>query len=77
MSDPIFTVLTGTQKVYSLPWASSSVNSAAPAAVTAPVDSTGSGAPAFLGATDGTTDWTQPWAYGIDPDNRGTALWFE
>ena len=48
---------------------------------TTPTDLDGPGdndpAPTFLGATDGTVDWTAPWSFGINPDNRAQALWFE
>ena len=47
------------------------VDSAAPAAGTQPT------AGDFLGAVSATNDWTAGWTYGIDPDNRGQALWFE
>ena len=52
----------------------------APLARTTPTDLDGTGgkpAPAFLGATVGTSDWTAPWSYGINPNNRAQALWFE
>ena len=32
----------------------------------------------FLGAlSQGQTDWTANWTYGIHAGNRGQALWFE
>lgn len=31
----------------------------------------------ILGAVSATDDWTAGWAYGLDPANRGQALWFE
>ncbi|WP_075186456.1 serine/threonine protein kinase [Teredinibacter haidensis] len=31
----------------------------------------------FIGAVTSGDDWTAGWAYGLDPSNRGQALWFE
>ena len=31
----------------------------------------------FIGGIQQADDWTFPWAYGIDPANRGEPLWFE
>ena len=31
----------------------------------------------FLGGVSLSDDWLAGWVYGIDPDNRGQALWFE
>ena len=73
-ANPEVTLLTGAQKAYSLPWDTSIVDTAAPIATTAPTSGT---ATDILGAVSATDDWTRPWAYGIDPDNRGQALWFE
>jgi hypothetical protein len=72
--NPEITLLTGGQKVNSLPWDVSIVDTAAPIATTTPTSGT---ATDILGALDAQSDWTQPWAYGISPDNRGQALWFE
>ncbi len=73
-ANPEVSLLTGALKVYSLPWDTSIVDAAAPVPTTAPSSGT---ATDILGAISATDDWTQPWAYGIDPDNRGQALWFE
>jgi hypothetical protein len=73
-ANPEVSLLTGAQKVYSLPWDTSIVDSAGATATTAPTSGT---ATDILGAVSATDDWTRPWAYGIDPDNRGQALWFE
>jgi hypothetical protein len=73
-ANPEITLLTGGQKVNSLPWDVSIVDTAAPIATTTPTSGT---ATDILGALDAQSDWTQPWAYGISPDNRGQALWFE
>lgn len=67
-------LLEGTPPVYSIAWATSLVDGAAPAATTQPTDA----ARPFLGALSaGETDWTQPWAYGLHADNRAEPLWFE
>ena len=73
-ANPEVSLLTGAQKVYSLPWDTSIVDSAGATATTTPTSGT---ATDILGAVSATDDWTRPWAYGIDPDNRGQALWFE
>jgi hypothetical protein len=73
-ANPEISLLTGAQKVNSLPWDVSIVDTAAPIATTTPESGT---ATDILGALDAQSDWTQPWAYGISPDNRGQALWFE
>ncbi len=64
-------LLEGAQGVYSIDWATSLVDGAAPAVTTDPAPGT------YLGGVQGVADWTQPWAFGIDPDNRGQALWIE
>ncbi len=61
-------------KVFSLSWDTSLVDGAAPIATTTP---TSGNASDYLGGVIESNDWTSPWAYGIDPDNRGQALWFE
>lgn len=67
-------LLEGTPPIYSVAWASSQVDGAAPAATTEPTDA----ARPFLGAVSaGEPDWTRPWAYGLHEDNRAIALWFE
>ena len=72
MSDADLQLLEGTIPVFSIDFATSLVDGAAPNASATPTTGT------FLGALSlGGTDWTQPWAYGIDPSNRGQALWFE
>ncbi len=73
-ANPEISLLTGALKIYSLPWDTSIVDTAAPVATTTPTSGT---ATDILGAISATDDWTRPWAYGIDPDNRGQALWFE
>ena len=74
VANPEVNLLTGTQKVYSLGWDQSIVDSAAPIATTTPTSGT---ATDILGAIEATSDWTAPWAYGIAEDNRGQPLWFE
>ena len=70
-NDTNLQLLEGTQPVYSLSWATSFVDNAAPVATTAPTNGD------ILGAVAAASDWTFPWAYGIAADNRGQALWFE
>ncbi len=64
-------LLEGPQGVYSIAWATSLVDGSAPAATTDPAPGT------YLGGLTSTADWTAGWTYGIDPDNRGQALWIE
>lgn len=72
VNDPDVQLLEGVVPVFSIEFATSLVDGAAPAATATPTSGT------FLGALSlGGMDWTQPWAYGIDPNNRGQALWFE
>jgi hypothetical protein len=59
--------------VYSLPWNTVIVDAAAADPGTTPTSGVDTD---ILGGVT-TVDWTQPWAYGISPDNRGQALWFE
>ncbi len=61
----------GAQKVQSISWASTMVDGVAPAATTQPTSGD------ILGAVSATADWTAGWTYGLDPANRGQALWFE
>ena len=71
-ADSELQLLEGTQPIYSILWATSQVDGAAPIASTDPSPAT------YLGSlTMGQTDWTKPWAYGIDPANRAEPLWFE
>ena len=73
VNNPELQLLEGPIPVYSIDFATSQVDGAAPNASAAPV-----GGGSYLGGLSlGQTDWTQPWAYGIDPNNRGQALWFE
>jgi hypothetical protein len=74
VADADLLLLDGPQKAYSLPWNTIAVDGAAAIATTAPTSGTDTD---ILGAVDATADWTQPWAYGISPDNRAQALWFE
>jgi hypothetical protein len=71
-------LLEGTQPFYSIPWATSMVDSAAPIGTTQPVPLTSGGtARTYIGAVSLGDDWTQPWAYGLHPANRGQPLWIE
>lgn len=72
LNDPDLQLLEGSVPVYSIDYATSLVDGAAPDAGSAPT--TGN----ILGAISmGQTDWTANWTYGIHPANRGQALWFE
>lgn len=65
-------LIEGAPAIYSVAWASSQVDGAAPPASTQPTDKP------FLGAlSTGETDWTKPWAYGLHPENRAIPLWIE
>ncbi|MCY4426510.1 MAG: serine/threonine protein kinase [Halieaceae bacterium] len=70
-ADTDLQLLEGAQPIYSLSWATSFVDGAAPIATTAPTSGD------FLGAVEATADWTAPWAFGISDTNRGQPLWFE
>lgn len=67
-------LLGGSLAIGSLPWDTSLIDAAVPAATSAPSAGPGS----HLGAlADGAVDWTAGWTYGIHPDNRAQPLWFE
>jgi len=69
-ADPDLQLLEGVQPIFSIEYATMQVDGAAPAG--APQDGT------FIGGIAlSIPDWTANWTYGIDPNNRGTALWFE
>lgn len=57
---------------YSLPITSTVVNVVAANATITPTEGR-----TFIGAVTADDDWTAGWAYGLDPLNRGQALWFE
>ncbi len=65
-------LLEGTPPIYSIDWATSFVDGAAPLATTNPTPDT------YLGALSlGADDWTAGWTYGVHASNRGEPLWFE
>ncbi|MEM7763033.1 MAG: serine/threonine protein kinase [Pseudomonadota bacterium] len=71
-ADADLQLLEGTIPVYSIDFATSQVDGAAPNANATPTSGT------FLGGLSlSETDWTAGWSYGLDPANRGQALWFE
>ena len=72
--DTDLALLEGNQPVFSLDVGSTLIDGSAPTA--APVDD-GNGVPTYFGGIQGANDWTFPWAYGINPSNRGEPLWFE
>ena len=58
--------------IYSIDWATSLVDNAAPLATTDPTPDT------YLGALSlGAEDWTAGWTYGIHPGNLGEKPWFQ
>lgn len=72
LNDADLQLLEGTIPVYSIDYATSQVDGAAPGAGSSPTSGS------FLGAlSQGQTDWTANWTYGIHAGNRGQALWFE
>jgi len=64
-------LLEGVRPIYSISWATSMVDGAAPLASTQPTVGD------YLGGVTSVDDWTAGWTYGIEPNNRGQALWFE
>lgn len=71
-NDADLQLLEGEPPIYSIDFATSLVDGAAPGAGSDPTPGT------FLGALSlGATDWTTGWTFGIHPDNRSQALWFE
>lgn len=72
VNDADLQLLEGTIPIYSIDYATSQVDGAAPGAGSTPTSG------AFLGALSlGGADWTANWTYGIHPENRAQALWFE
>ena len=70
-ADTELQLLEGTPPVYSIPWATSLVDGAAPNPATMPTSGD------VLGGVSLANDWIAGWTYGIHPDNRGQPLWFE
>ncbi len=69
-ADADLQLLEGTNPIFSINWATSFVDNAAPAATTNPTPGT------YLGALSlGGTDWTAGWTFGLDPANRGEKPW--
>jgi hypothetical protein len=72
VNDTGLQLLEGMEAVQSIPFATSQIDGATPAPTAAPTVGD------FLGAMSaGGGDYTRPWAYGIDPNNRAQPLWFE
>ena len=69
-ADADLVLLEGTQPVFSVDYSNALVDGAA-------APGTPDNGKAFIGAVQQAADFTSPWAYGIDPANRGQALWFE
>ena len=71
MNDADLQLLEGTVPVFSIDFATSLVDGAAPNASATPTQGTS------LGAVSLATDFTAMWTFGINADNRSQALWFE
>ena len=71
-NDTDLQLLEGSPPIYSIDYATSQVDGAAPAAGSDPTPAL------FIGALSlGETDWTATWTYGLHPDNQAQPLWFE
>jgi len=71
-NDADLQLLEGVLPIYSIDYATSVVDGAAPGAGSTPTSGR------FLGALSlGQVDWTANWTFGIDPANRAEPLWFE
>jgi len=71
-NDADLQLLEGVLPIYSIDYATSVVDGAAPGAGSTPTSG------GFLGALSlGQVDWTANWTFGIDPANRAEPLWFE
>jgi hypothetical protein len=72
VSDADLQLLEGSIPIYSIDYATSQVDGSAPGAGSTPTQGS------FLGGLNlGQMDWTANWTYGIHPDKRAQALWFE
>ena len=72
VNDPELQLLEGAPPIYSIAWATSQVDGAAPGADTDPAPES------YLGAVSlGETDWTQGWTFGLHADSQAQPLWFE
>ncbi len=72
MNDTGLQLLEGAVPVYSIDYATSLVDGAAPGAGSTPTSGS------YLGALSlGQPDWTANWTYGIHDGSRAQALWFE
>jgi len=70
--NPELQLLEGAPPIYSIAYATSQVDGAAPGAGSDPTPAL------FLGALSlGGTDWTATWTYGLHADNQAQPLWFE
>lgn len=72
VNDADLQLLEGNLPIFSIDYATSQVDGAVPGAGSTPT------AGSYLGGLSlGQPDWTANWTYGLDPANRGEALWFE
>ena len=75
-ADPGLQLLEGTPPFFSVEWATAQVDGAAPLATTDP--SAADPMTTYVGGIAlSIPDWTAGWTFGINPDNRSQALWFE
>ncbi len=75
-ANPELQLLEGAPPIFSIPFATSMVDGAVPANDAPPAGSAPTSG-TYLGGVLLGNDWTSPWAYGLDPANRGEPLWFE
>jgi hypothetical protein len=72
VSNPELQLLEGAPPFYSIPYAASQVDGAAPGAGSDPAPEL------YLGAVSlGETDWTAGWTFGLHADSQAQPLWFE
>ena len=78
VTNPELQLLEGAVPVFSIDYATSQVDTDGDSVGEAPGVGSTPNVGGFLGALSaGAPDWTAGWTYGIDPDNRAQALWFE
>ena len=72
VNNPELQLLEGAPPIYSIAWATSQVDGAAPGADSDPAPEL------YLGALSlGETDWTAGWTFGLHADSQSQLLWFE
>jgi hypothetical protein len=72
LGNPELQLLEGTPPIYSIAYATSQVDGAAPGPASDPAPAS------YLGAVSlGGTDWTAGWTFGLHADSQAQSLWFE